>query len=439
MIVDNEENMPKSSATGTSKFSPTKDQFKQQNSKNIGATVISIPHTLDGDVYLQNLMKVFSREFTQNNNISTSFTTILESKDHILKELTRFDNNFRKFYSTSMNIEKEMASFNANPRYFQYEVSDMSSALKEALSVTTVLDYLNYKNGSDLELNKIFQSEKARQRRSFNVVENVNSYFWLRCMRICAAIQIALGFTLLIVILYEIEFISVLVFFTFLLLFVNAMFSLYVMALAQTLDRMCILWNVDGCPSGYTEGFTRFAATANLDMSSKGHSLQIGEALNKIEVRTAKVVEILREYIQGNPRGRFEYRAMVVQNLFDKIFFVRDEFRKLTNNQVDKESFYKNLDEMDQEIHALRKNIEQLKNDDLLDFYTREVIFLNFIRGEKRNLLRHISDQFNSGGIKGTGICAVRRARICANKALVDRLSALMLIGSIILAVLYCI
>jgi hypothetical protein len=215
------------------------------------------------------------------------------------------------------------------------------------------------------------------------------------------------------------------------------------MALAQSLDKICLVGNIDGCRGRYTDGFAQFAATANLDLRGGSRALQIGEALDKIETRTARVVDALKAYTQNNPTGKFEYRAMVVRNLFDKVFFVTDDFEKLTDGRADKDTLYKILNAMDRMLHKMKSDVETLKNGNILDFYTREIIFLNFIHGEKARILKYISDQFNSTGARTlrTGdpqSCEAKRDSICYIRMLADRLFMLMLLGSAVLAALYC-
>lgn len=410
-------------------------------------TLIAVPSDLktmngnDEDEYMKSILYIFENEFVLNNKIATYFEEMNSMKTSINSELNAFNDRFQAFYNTSMKMEREMSSFNASPKYFQYEANEMVNSAKEVLLLVKVLDNLNYRNGTDAKLNEIFRVNNSKPRRSFRRIESLKSQFWLNIIRCCAVLQAVAGIWLLVILFCEIDMIFLFVTVISVFLGLNIILSVYTMLLAQSIDKICILGNVDGCKGNFTTSFTRFAATANIDLNHKDRSLKVDGALNQIEQRTKNVIDILKLYLENSPASKFAYKSLVIQNFFDKITFVKEDFCKLTNNKTDEVAFYQNLDSMNQALYQIKNIFETIQNEKIVDFYTREVIFYNFIRTQRSKIVQHVYDQITQSASKLDSdqqtSCNAKKIRVCNIRIMMDKLFLFLLIGSTILVVLY--
>ncbi|KAI4292225.1 hypothetical protein PAPHI01_1499 [Pancytospora philotis] len=393
--------------------------------------------------YIKAILGIFNREIEMNNKAAAYLGEVASVRGPANKNLKAFNKSFQQFYTAAMGIESEMSSFNASPRYFQYEVSDLNANAKDTLAVADILDSLVYSNSSGAGKGAIFDPRAYKSDESAKLV-TPKSHFFLTLIRICMVVQIGVGCALLCALGFETGLVGTLTVAATALLIVNALFGVYLMLLAQTFDRVCIVGNIAGCPRSFSESFARFAATARLDISRKDEALKIEAVLDTMEARTQKVVDALRAYLYNQPNYKFRYRSLVIQNLIDKLQTARDKLSKQFGDGADARQFYENVDAMNQALFQLRDELEVVQDKKIVDLYTREVVFLNFIKAEKPAISQHVYDRISqaNGAVPRAALsrpCVAKRSCACMLKQSCDRLYFSVIIGSIVLSILLAI
>lgn len=390
----------------------------------------------DDDAYIRDVLRIFNDEFSQNGQSIAYFQEMNRQMAGAKEGIRVFNKRFKRFYSASMSMEQEMASFNATPKYFQYEAQEMVNNAMGVMALVPVLDSLNTGRKADASLNGIF-TDKATP-KTFENLDAIKSPKCLSLIMICICLQVFIGIGLLVALLCGAEFAYLLKLAALVFLVLNIVFGVYMMLLAQLMARRCILGNIGGCRGSYTESFMKFAATTNLDLNATDHGTSIESTLGRIELRTRKIVDTLRTFLETDPGARFENKALVIQSLFNKIEFVREDFDRLTNCKTSKEEFYMDVDIMNNAVEHIRGSLRTVNRKTIVDFYTREVVFLNFIEREKTRISREVQRQ-TSGLQQSTAAaknCKEKQRRMCDLKNLADRMYAFMIIGSIALAFL---
>lgn len=396
------------------------------------------------DQFIKNVLTTLNTEFTANNSISPYFQEINRAIDKTTEEARRFDSNLRKFFGMSAKIEKEMRSFNASIENCNIFRVELLNHLKSMSSLKNVLENLNYRDGTDSELNNIFRV-KSNSPRGLEVHED-NAYArhssMLNAFWVFLVLQFALGLLLIYSAIVRNDSIFIARLLVVICLVLDLLSSIFFMIQAHFLDKNCILGHVSGCESNFSVGFADFAASTNIDLKSNSSKRleNVSRSLEKIQYRTESTVAALRSLFEENPVAEFEKRSIYFINLFGKIRFVEDDFDELTHAKVNKSEFFKLIETMELELSQIHLNLKIIDFKKLLDFYAREMVFLNFVKNEKASVLISIENQIEGNKLlessQKTSRCEQKKANLCYQKDTFDFTFMTLLFGPIILMVL---
>jgi hypothetical protein len=387
----------------------------------------------DIDTFMKDVLSKINDEFSSNSHLVKYFkeiNAILESTEN---DIQIFIKNFKTFYTESMKISEQMLSFDASPKYLKFDAKDMMINVKNVLELGKIIEKLNVN-----QINNISEaiSDKMNPKKP---IQSIDPGFWnaISIFKFIFSFQILVGVIYLVAVLCEIEIIMPVKLLIAVSLFITSLFSVYMMLYAHSIDKVCIIGDIRGCKGNFTEGFSKFAESANIDMKKvkNGEVDKVEEAIEDIQSRTADM--ILREYLEKDSFQKFRYQKLVFKNLFEKIYFIKDDFDKLTDGKVKKEDFYLYVDLMDHALYKIHKSLENIKTEKILDFYTKEIIFLNFLKTHKKKIYMHINkkgnkstnaNQITSKYLKDMS-CEVRNANICELKHKADQQSVFLYAG----------
>lgn len=436
---------PKKVASTKPDAHPDKKSPDPPEAEAPSASLLPVPTRSDGaagDRFIKKVLHTLNAEFDANNSISKYFQEMNQAIDKTTEEARKFDSNLRRFFRMSAKIEKEMKSFNASTESCDIFRSEMLSYVKSIVSLKSILDNLNYRDGTDAELNSIFKRSGA-----VNGLEPPLDSTHTRGTSISNAFCLFLVFQfgLGLFLLYSAVVRSNLIFAARLMavacLALDLAATTLFMAQAHVLDKSCILGHVSGCEFNFGTGLADFAASANIDLKSDSSKKleSVARSLEKIQHRAESTVAALRLLFEESPIAELEKRSVYFSNLLGKIRFVEDDFGELTHSKVSKSEFFALVEAMELGLSQMSLNLRTIDPKKLLDFYTREVGFLYFVKGEKANILISIENQIEGRKSLGDGRatrCEQKKARLCKQKDAHDLIFMMLMAGPVVLMTL---
>jgi len=414
---------PKSSSTSAN---DSPDAVKVENSAGIR------------DQFIKRVLNVLKNEFLDNNAISSYFQNLNLSIDKILSKTRSLDLNLKVFLETSSKIQSELLSFNASTENYDAIASDLINGLKSLNMYKNILENLNYKNSSDYDLNNIFKikSLSAPNSKDEGISPDTSSFHQIIVIVLMAQFFFGILFLYSVIVRNNSIFVCRMIVISFLIF--DVLSCVIFMAKAHFLDKECILGRVKGCESNFSPAFANFAASTNINLKKNlsAKLSSISRSFEKIQLRTDNIVSVLKTIYEDDVIPEINYKIHKFKNLFNKIKFVEDDFNELTHSKISKEQYFKLINNIEVELLYIELNFRSIDSKKQIDFYTREVVFLNFIKSEKINILKIIENQIeeNRSDIRKKTLdeCQIKKKLICKEKDNFDVLYMILLVGPLV-------
>ncbi|ORD99120.1 hypothetical protein A0H76_1380 [Hepatospora eriocheir] len=393
----------------------------------------------EDDLYMSKIVKTFEEENDSNKKMS-EIVDIMKSGSVTLKNLLKkFDKIFDCFYCESMKIEKEMSSFNANIKNFNLDAKEIQNDIKIGINLCKTVENLVNKPSTD-NISSLFGIKSKNDNRNKNNTQVDNVDTSLTILTIYFIIQISLFLYFIVTIICGFDFSILLRIMIFLCLVLDITLGVYIMIYSHFLDKICVVGNVNGCRSTFTNGFAEFAATTGLNLKTvnKSQKDKMYSEINRIQTQTDNYMIEISNYIEFDPIQKFKIKQVQFNNMFDKIEFIFEDFDNLTNHKVDKENFFKLIKKLKKVLEDIGLTLEtQITMKDVLKIYSREVAFLAFIKSEKENLYRQVDKQMTRSRMLNMSDtekdCWNHKRMVCHYKKIADNLWAYLLIGGLVL------
>lgn len=414
---------PKSSSTSSNVSS---DALKVENSAGIR------------DQFIKRVLNILKNEFLDNNAISSYFQNLNLSIDKVLNETRSLDLNLKVFLETSSKIQNELLSFNASTENYDAIASDLINGLKSLNMYKNILENLNYKNSSDYDLNNIFKikSLSAPNSKDESIAPDTSSFHHIIIIVLMGQFFFGILFLYSVIVRNNSIFVCRMIVISFLIF--DVLSCVIFMAKAHFLDKECILGRVKGCESNFSPAFANFAASTNINLKKNlsAKLSAISRSFEKIQLRTDNIVSVLKTIYEDDVIPEINYKIHKFKNLFNKIKFVEDDFNELTHSKVSKEQYFKLINKIEVELLYIELNFRSFDSKKQIEFYTREVVFLNFIKSEKINILKIIENQIEENrsdvSKKTLDECQIKKKFICKEKDNFDVLYMILLVGPLI-------
>lgn len=290
-----------------------------------------------------NLLLKYRSILIYQNNIIKQFKKLSENLNglHTIvnDNLKTFDKEFYEFYKMSKNIESEMIAFNASPKFFKSVLQNLHSEIDKFFS----FKYSPIVNSESITkyIESILNSKKIEDTM---VLKNSKHKILMIIVKFKYFYAIISAFIILFFILFFLNLQNYELFFKMFIvacLFVLSITSVVVLAYVQILDRDCKLGKIEGCKKYLTNDILEFNRSGafhdaeNFDNNLTQYLLNLKEQLHHL---SNKFKDLITEKVN--------LKILVFKNLFDKINFVREEFKNITKNKVNEEVFYNHIKEM---------------------------------------------------------------------------------------------
>lgn len=258
----------------------------------------------------------------------------------IVKEnLKNFDKEFDDFLKISKTIESEMIAFNASPKFFNSVLNNLHSEIEKFFTLK-----MEFKFSTDLLTNFIENILKLKNMGNYIVLKDSKhktlkiivkfKYFY-----IVISLVVIIFFILIILQLPNLDLLFQ-IFIVFCLI-IFSIISLIVLAYVQILDRDCKQGKIEGCKKYLSMDIPEFNRSDSFQ-----DSLNFENNLNQYISKFKEQVKILEKDFKVLITEKVGVKILVFKNLFDKINFVREEFKNITKNKVNEEIFYNHIKEM---------------------------------------------------------------------------------------------
>lgn len=414
-----------------------------ENANNTSKKTESLFFVAFKDQYVKKFLNVLNNEFSENNNISSFFINLNNIVANIEIESKDLDLNLKIFFEMSANIEPELRSFNSSTKNYKELSIELIKHLKSISSFKNIIENLNFKNSTDLELNNIFKKESFNQNQAKNFIDKkqekksqIYLYFYIFLI-----LELFFGIFFIISIISNFEFLIPFKFFIFIFLLLNLVSGIVFLINAQFLDKNCILGRVAGCESNFGPGLKSFVSSANINLKSNSKLDGVSKSFEKIQYRTEIITTTLKNIYNDNAINESQKILIIFKNLMDNISFVEDDFEELTRKKISKQKYFKIIKKIRTSILKLEIYVKSINREKLLDFYSREITFLNYIKNEKANIIMIMEDQINRNQAEADSenekMCVEKKRKICQEKQETDKLSMFLILGPIIFLILF--
>lgn len=281
-------------------------------------------------------LDVFSNVFVKKAKNELDFQVFLKELKNMKMELdkliTDFKIEFDNFNAMSKTIQTELFALNSSPKYFSFEYNDLKNEIEKFFNISSVkqnnrqadlLSYIkNVVNLKDINDNSKFEND------SNNILKQI---FKLRYIYLGMSI-IALIFLIFSILEYQIYLgffhILICIFLSF-----TIIISVCILLYVQVLDKDCKSGRIKGCKM-YLNNGSKYVT--NLRKTELFRESQIFK--NDLDNILESTNLNLQNFIHGLFNEKVSHKILVFNNLFDKIIFVRDEFKSITNNKINEKN-----------------------------------------------------------------------------------------------------
>lgn len=390
------------------------------------------------DQFFRNVLSVLDLEFTSNKVISTRIKELIKIIDITEDEILKLDSDIKKLIGMGTAIEKEMKSFNVSIDKYDPMRIDLIENLKKIFSLRALNENLNFRNGSDKNLQNIFKTDEqvkeSTKPESANLLLLHNSFIQWFLVAQFVLIIIFFYFSLVGSNIYPFRLI------TCGFICINVLIGIFLMVGANFYDKDCILGKVPGCEASFGKNFTQFARSANIDLKPETTKIDsLRNLFDKMKSKSDTITATLSVFFEEDYVSEFSKHSIIFKNLINKIKFVQDDFKELTHSKIDQKQFYSILDSVNSRLIQISVNMKYIDKKLLLEFYTREAIFSNFIYKERENIIHSVEKQLEGTqrkkGKQKKIECGKILGSICEQRNALDNTSLLMVFGSLIFGI----
>lgn len=412
------------------------EKEQNNNSSNIKKGKDGIIEDSDEDVYFKTVLKKLDNEFKSNNKVSENFKDMAKTIKVVESGSKSLENNIKKIVILAGEFDKEFKSFNVSIKSLDNIRIRINSILEKIFPIKHLIDNLNFKESNDKQLNQIFKVDRLDHISDTPYTPKDDG-------SIIIVLQIILLIELTVALLFFIQLLTnggtiILGFMMMILLFFNIIFGVIVMLQAHMYDKDCILGKIPNCGQLFSKNFTNFAKSADLDLKQTeiARTDALNQSLSKIETRSNNMAVLLKNLFEEDLLGEFKMQAIQIKNIIDKINFVEDSFKELTHGKIDKSSFYRYVNAVDVGTSQMLQNLAILNRKFLLEFYTKESIFVDYIKNEREKIIlnaeKRIMKQQITNKWENKKECARKWKDICYKKEKLDQISLLLIFASFI-------
>lgn len=397
----------------------------------------------ENDFYIKKITQYVSDELITNTKLNNLISKMDDLFIQLKLQFEAFTTTFKNWNYETNKIKNEMKGFNVDIENLDFIVKEMSIDVEFILNIKKVIKKItdNFKMDNKYNIDCIktktpnkLPLNKAYSRPSVSIV-------FLTVYFLCHTF-LALYF--IISVIYESIFVFGLRLILFICFAIDVFFGLYMLVYAQALDKVCIIGNIEGCKSTFTDGFAEFALKTGLNLKNKNHyqKEKLYQDIDKLQIQAHDITTNLKSFLVQNPIDKFRLKTIIFFSIFNKIEFVKEDFENLTNHKVSKERFFNMIGKMKTNLTNINLMLEvQFNITSIIEIYDKEVAFLYFIQNEKMKLYEHIDNQItkpipNHNIPINTGICEWKKRRICKLKFIADCVAFSLIIGGSIFMIL---
>lgn len=397
----------------------------------------------ENDFYIKKITQYVNDELTTNAKLND---LILKMDDLFIQLKLQFDSfttTFKDWNYEANKIKNEMKGFNVDIENLDFIAKEMAVDVEFVLNIKKVLKKItsNFKMDDKHNINCIKTKTQIKLPLNRTYSKPNFSIVFLTIYFLCHTF-LALYF--IVSVIYESIFVFGLRLILFICFTIDVFFGLYMLVYAQALDKVCIIGNIEGCKSTFTDGFAEFALKTGLNLKNKNHyqKEKLYQDIDKLQIQAHDITTNLKSFLVQNPIDKFRLKTIIFFSIFNKVEFIKEDFENLTNHKVSKDHFFNMIGKMKTNLTNINLMFEiQFNITSIIEIYDKEVAFLYFIQNEKMKLYEHIDNQItkpiqNHQISVNTNICEWKKHRICKLKFIADCVAFSLIIGGSIFMIL---
>lgn len=373
---------------------------------------------------LRNLMKIFQFKMETDESLQRRVLALRATEIQVNKVLEEFVKVFKLFMKEAEKIESEMVAFNASTRYLGISLNDLKMEIRKCFS-----------NLPEVGINREVPSYLSTLSRNYHGSEDTSGgdvspiARYERYVVLFLMVQVVLCLFLFLAALAKVEAaISVLRPVVSISLMGMALASAVLLLSGQMLDRSCKSGSVKGC--SFTP--TLIDGVKRLEVVSRSDDLRT--QLEAVVKESSQVAQTLGIYVKDMMDTRVNAKISVFSNLFNKVFFVYDDFDHLTGGKVDKDVFYGYIRMMSKLLENIAGLLDASGQKGMVDLYAGEKAFLFWLNADKDSVVESIRRITEAGPSHRSGMpsrwCVGALQSICDSKDEVDDMFVLALAGA---------
>lgn len=337
--------------------------------------------------YLTRLHEVFI-DHKKNSIEQIQFINRLAQLEIKVKEnLSQFKTSFDNFLSKGKEIESEMLGFNAPIRFLNTEYENLSNEIEKYFSL--IKNFENEKPSlvpityleNILKTRKIFDETNEN-----NIIDTKNLLEHNRYIKMLVIILIVILIVVFVIMILEISFMMI-----FIIPIISLICSLLLVASivilldAQILDRNCKTGTVKDCNFDIMQADEYMKDIRRTEFVNQSEIFK--NDIEQVQSASEKRTKAFQDYTNLLMKDRLREEIGVFLNLFDKIVFVNENFDSLTENKIDSDAFYVDINKMIKILEKFKDMFTQDIKEEALKMLMNEYKFCYFIKQEKDEIV----------------------------------------------------
>ncbi|KAK6090763.1 hypothetical protein P3W45_000008 [Vairimorpha bombi] len=385
--------------------------------------------------FLEGFTSILLKKSRNETDFKIFVKDLKSLKMEVDKLMADFKNEFDSFNKMSKTIQTELYALNSSPKYFSFEYNDLKNeverffviaSMKQSDRQTALLSYIkNVVDLKDINNNNKFENDSNR------IFKKIGKF---RYIFLVIAV-IAIIFLILSVLENQVFvpgfYISLCIFLSIL-----SVLNICILVYTQALDKDCKSGRIRGCKI-YLNNGSRYVT--NLRKTELFRESQIFKNdLDSVLESTNINLQNMQTYIHGLFNERVSHKILVFNNLFDKILFVRDDFKAITNNKINEKEYYTHIRNMYNILDRISSKLNEKIKIDILEIYTKEMSLGYYIKTNKDfivdNVLNVVATRKNEEDVKLSAKCGSLLEKLCLSKEYVEDIFNLIFCFIIIIA-----
>jgi hypothetical protein len=384
-------------------------------------------YTNEKERYLRRLLEVFEFKVGTDQSLQSYAANLSKVQKQVEYGKLEFSKALSEFLKEASKIDTELLSFDVSIKHLDSLEDELNTEIAKFFAPipTTKIHY-----EVPVYLNVLIRNYASRGAPASGRLGPIIRYEVY--VKVVLFIQTLCCLALFIAILVHFDPLSRILKPTVVVcLLLTALFNLMLLMDAQMLDRNCVSGAVEGCRFSQSLVDRTVNNPKTSEMMSRFEELDA--QLSALIKDSDDKASALKSHIENIVSEDVAYKALVFNNLFDKLIFIEEDFDHLTGGKADKGRIYRSVHKMREELENIMNDLKQTRYRDTIDLFASESAFGFWLKTQKESALNGIKKVMEMNVDKRSSMpakwCFAALQNVCYARDAAEDLFALIFIA----------